>query len=222
MTKSMTNAKKTATLAMLAALAYVVMLVGRVPLVLWLKYDPKDVIIAISGFLFGPLSALSVSVVVSFVEMISASDTGIIGFVMNVLSTCTFVCPAAWLYHRKRSIHQAILGLLVGALLMTLAMVLWNYLITPLYMDQPRADVAAMLIPVFVPFNLLKAGLNTALTLLLYKPVNAALRRTGLLPPVLEQRPAASHRRISVGVTLLALMLFAACVLLALAYKGVI
>lgn len=31
--------------------------------------------------------------------------------------------------------------------------------------------VAELLLPVFLPFNLLKGSLNTALTLLIYKPV---------------------------------------------------
>jgi len=62
-------------LAMLSAIAFVVMCVGRIPILLWLKYDPKDVIIAIGGFLFGPLSALLMSVVVSLVEMITGAAT---------------------------------------------------------------------------------------------------------------------------------------------------
>jgi len=222
MSNTQSKVKKMVTLAMLAALAYVVMLVGRIPLVLWLKYDPKDVIIAIGGFLYGPLSAAAVSLVVSLVEMISTSETGFIGLVMNVLSTCSFICPAAWMYQRKRTIRQAVKGLLVGAVLMTGTMVLWNYLITPLYMNQPRSDVVAMLVPVFVPFNLLKAGLNTALILLLYQPVNTALRKTGLLPPASQRSAAQSGRRVSLGVTALALVLLATCVLLALVYRGAI
>jgi hypothetical protein len=65
---------------------------------------------------------------------------------------------------------------------MIIAMLLWNWLITPLYMGTPRAAVEAMLLPVFLPFNALKAGLNTALILGLYKPLTSALRKTKLLP----------------------------------------
>lgn len=222
MSNTKSNVKKIVTLAMLAAVAYVVMYVGRIPLILWLKYDPKDVIIAIAGFLYGPISAFGISVVVSFVEMITASGTGFIGFIMNVLSTCSFICPAAWMYQRKRNIRQAIKGLVIGALFMTAMMVLWNYLITPLYMDQSRADVASMLLPVFVPFNLLKAGLNTGFTLLLYQPVNTALRKAKLLPAAPEASSSAPKRKVSLGVTLLALLLLATCVLLVLVYRGII
>ena len=63
------NTRQMVMLALLAALAYVVMMVGRVPVVLWLKYDPKDVILAISGFLYGPVAAFATTSVVAFVEM---------------------------------------------------------------------------------------------------------------------------------------------------------
>lgn len=66
---------------------------------------------------------------------------------------------------------------------MTVLMLLWNYLITPLYMHTARADVAAMLVPVFLPFNLLKGCLNATITVLLYKPVVQGLRHAHLLPP---------------------------------------
>ena len=43
------NTKKLTSGAMLCAIAYVVMVIGRVPVILFLKYDPKDVIITLGG-----------------------------------------------------------------------------------------------------------------------------------------------------------------------------
>ena len=43
--------KKMTTVAMLCAIAYVVMAVGRIPIVLFLKYDPKDVVITLGGLI---------------------------------------------------------------------------------------------------------------------------------------------------------------------------
>ena len=65
---------------------------------------------------------------------------------------------------------------------MTGVMLLWNYLITPLYMNVPRDVVVAMLPTAFLPFNLVKALMNGALTMLLYKPVVTALRKARLVP----------------------------------------
>ncbi len=212
--------RKVVLLGMLSALAYVLMVVGRIPIVMWLKYDPKDVIIIFGGLLYGPLASFAISVVVSFVEMLTVSDTAFIGFIMNVLSSCTFACTAAWIYRRRRTLGGAVIGLVSGILLMTAAMLLWNYLLTPLYMGQARADVAALLLPVFLPFNLFKGAINAALTLLLYKPAIQGLRRARLI-----ESPAASPTgiRANLGGMLLAVAGFAAaCVVLLLVMKGLL
>ena len=90
--------RKLTTVGMLCALAYAAVAIGRIPIVLFLKYDPKDVIIVIGGLIFGPAVSFLVSLIVSFVEMFTISDTGIWGCIMNILSTCTFACTAALIY----------------------------------------------------------------------------------------------------------------------------
>ncbi len=174
--------KKLTVLAMLTAFAYVVLCFLRFPVVLFLKYEPKDVIITIGGFLYGPLAAFAVSFVVSFIEMLTISDTGWIGMIMNILSTCSFACTAAFFYKKRHNLAGAFTGLLVGTVLMVAVMLGWNYILTPLYMGQSRADIAAMLVPVFLPFNLIKGGLNGAITALLYRPLVQGLRKAGLFP----------------------------------------
>lgn len=212
------DTRKLVTLAMLSALAYVIMVVGRIPVVLFLKYDPKDIIIAIGAFIYGPLAGFGISVVVSFVEMLSVSDTGFIGLVMNILSTCAFVCPAAYIYKKDHTVKGAITGLVVGAILMIIAMMLWNYLLTPIYMGYPREAVVELLLPAFLPFNALKAGLNGTLTILIYKPVVKALRMAKLMPPS-DSKQAGSKKY---GVSIVAFLLLVTCVLFVLVLKGII
>ena len=168
--------KKITTIGMLCALAYAATVFGRVPLVLFLKYDPKDIIIAISGMIFGPLTSFSVALIVSLIEMFTISENGILGFLMNVISSCSFACTAAFIYNKKRKISGAVAGLFCGWSCMVFVMLLWNYLITPVYMGYSREAVAELLIPAFLPFNLIKGGLNAAITILLYKPVVTAIR----------------------------------------------
>ena len=213
------NLKKIISLAMLSAIAFAVVTFGRIPIVLFLSYDPKDVIIAIGGFIFGPLSAFIISAVVSLVEMVTISNTGPIGCVMNIISSCTLVCTASYIYKKKRTLSCAVIGLVSGTLIMTLAMLLWNYLITPIYMGYPREAVAELLLPVFLPFNLVKGGLNTAITLLLYKPVVTALRRAKLIDVSYENH---TEKKSKIGIILVALLLLATCVFFALVLKGVI
>lgn len=207
--------KKLVLLAMLASVAYMIVALVRIPVVLFLKYEPKDVIIVIGGFLLGPMASFLISLVVSLLEMITISETGPIGAIMNLLSTCSFACTAAWIYKKNHTLKGAVLGLAIGSAVMVVTMLLWNYLITPLYMTgTSRSDVAAMLIPVFLPFNALKAGFNSALTLMLYKPLVNALRKTRLV----EEKTGKGSSRI--GLYLLAGILLVTCILLLLVLQG--
>lgn len=173
--------KNITTLGMLCALAYAAAAVGRVPLVLFLKYDPKDIVIATGGLLFGPLASCSLALIVSLAEMFTISETGIIGFLMNVVSSCSFACSAAWIYRKKRTFPGAVTGLLCGWACMVSVMLAWNYFIVPIYMGYPREEVVELLLSAFLPFNLIKGGLNAVMTMILYKPAAAALRRARLI-----------------------------------------
>lgn len=206
-------------MAMFIALAYAAVMFIRIPVVLWLNYEPKDVLLTVGAFLLGPVSGIIMTVTVALLEMITISDTGIIGFIMNIFSSCLFVCTASIIYHRKRTLTGALIGLISGALLATGGMILWNYLITPLYMaSATRAQVAGMLIPIFLPYNLLKSGLNATLTLLLYKSVSTVLRAAGLLPPA-EQITTAKRNLSVIAVSLLLLI---ALILALLVWRGII
>jgi len=205
-------------IGMLCAIAFVIVAFVRIPVVAFLKYEPKDVVITIGGFLFGPLSAFLISAVVSLVEMVTISDTGIIGCIMNLLSTCAFACTAAFVYKKKHTLKGAIIGLLAGIAVMVGLMLLWNYLITPYYMGYPREAVAAMLVPVFLPFNLLKGGLNAGITLLIYKPVVGALRRAKLL----EAPAQAAPKKGNLGVMLVGALVVVTCTFFVLVLQGVL
>lgn len=207
--------------AMLCAIAYVVMMlihVKLVPAAPFLTYDPKDVIIALGGLIWGPGMAAIVTAVVALVEMVTVSDTGIIGCIMNFVSTFAFAGTAALIYKKKHSLSGAVMGLAAGCIVMTGAMLLWNYLLTPIYMGTPREQVAGMLLPIFLPFNLLKAVLNAAFTFLLYKPLVTSLRKAGLI----ETSIGAKQQKISWGMMIGALLVIAACILIILYMNGVI
>lgn len=206
--KNRNSAKKLVLIAMLAAVAYVIVCLIRVPVVLFLNYEPKDVIITIGAFLLGPVCGFVVSLLVSLLEMVTISGTGPIGALMNLLSTCSFACTAAIIYKKRRTFSGAIIGLAVGTVAMTAVMVLWNWLITPLYMGVSREVVQGMLIPYFLPFNLFKATLNCALVLILYKPLVTALRRASLVEAAPDRTGG-----IKWGIGLLSAGLLALCIL---------
>lgn len=176
--------KKLTTLGMLSALAFLMVFFIRIPILPaapFLKYEPKDIIILITGFIFGPLSVVIVSCVVSLVELVTISTTGLIGLVMNILSTVSFAAPAAYFYKKDRNAGNVILGLVLGAISTTIVMLLWNYMLTPIFMNIPREKVVPLLTSAILPFNLLKSGINASLALILYKPLVTALRRANFI-----------------------------------------
>jgi len=223
MDKRTFDTRKIAVLAMLSAIASVLMLVVRlsiIPAAPFLIYDPKDIIIVIGGFIYGPLAVIPMAIIVAFVEMVTVSADGWVGFLMNVISTLAFACTAALIYKRIHSVKGAILGLVVGVIFTTVIMILWNYIITPGYRGVPRAVIVAMIPTVFLPFNLIKYGLSAATAMLVYKPLSIIMKKTGILKES-EQKPMTT-RSIVVGVITAICLAVVPAVLLILVIQGVI
>ena len=191
--------------------------VGRIPVVLFLKYDPKDIIITLGGLIWGPMTSFIVSVIVPLIEMVTTSENGVLGCIMNIISTCSFACTASVIYKKKRTLLGAVTGLVTSSLMMVLVMLLWNYLITPIYMGYPREAVVELLVPAFLPFNLLKAGLNAGFTFLLYKPITTALRKAGYIS---DSQNVQGWKPI--GLWPFSGILVITCILLILSFNGII
>ncbi len=217
MQNSSRNVRRMCVMSMLCAVSFMAVAIIRIPVIDFLKYEPKDVILTIGGFLFGPLAGGIMATVVALIEMVTVSNTGLIGCVMNILSSCLFVCTAATIYQHRKTLSGAIFGLICGSFATTAAMILWNFLITPLYMGIPREAVIAMLPTVFLPFNLLKTALNSTLSMLLYKPAVHALRSAHLLPPAQNT----THQK-HYATWVIALFILLTLIGILLAWKGII
>ena len=182
-TNSYSKGKMIAAMAMLTALAVVADIFLRLPNIAgFLTYEPKDVILTIGAFIFGPVAGLIMALVVCTVEMVTVSSTGVIGLLMNFLASATFVGVASVIYYRKKTMSRAVIGLAAGSLSMIAVMLLWNYIMTLIFMGVPREAVLDLFLPLLTPFNGTTALLNSALVLLLYKGVVTALRKTKLIP----------------------------------------
>lgn len=226
--KSKFNVRTLTVLAILSAMAYLLVVVINIPIVPgveFLKYEPKDVVITIGSFLFGPWASVLMSLVVSFVEMLTISASGPIGFLMNVLSTVGFCTTAGLIYKKKRTLSGAVIGLIAGALVMCLLMLGWNYIVTPFYQGVPREAVAQMLLPIFLPYNLFKSVLNGALSMLLYKPVVTALRRTGFVSSSREEgakKGEVKSMKNTLGTIIISVFVILTVVLILLAMNGLL
>ena len=167
-----------------SALAYLITLVCKlIPSVQgFLSLDAKDAIIAIASFIFGPLAAPIIAVIVAFVEFITISETGWYGFLMNFASSTVFSLTASYIYRRGKNYSSAICGFAAAIISTVAVMLCLNAYITPLYFGMPRSVVIDMLPTLLLPFNLAKAFINSALSLVLYKPIINALRAARLIP----------------------------------------
>lgn len=218
---SSVDVRKLTLAAVFSALAFVSVMIFHVPIMPsapFLNYDVKDVIEALGALILGPAYGAMIAVVAALLEWITISDTGVIGFIMNTLSSASFVVTAAVIYSRRKNLANAVIGLISGVVMMVIVMLLWNYIVTPLYQGVPRAAVAKMLVPVFLPFNAIKGSLNAAFTFLLYRPVIGMLRAAKLMPASVNQ----NKKSLPVIPIIVAVGIIVTCVLVILSMKGII
>lgn len=166
-----------ARLAMMTAVSIVLLLIVRIPFppAPFLVYDPADVPIYITTFAFGPAAGLIVTLVVCLIQAFMLGGDGLYGFLMHFVATGIVAVVIGIMYSRNKTRKMAVISLITAVILATAVMCVMNLIVTPLYMGAPREAVVAMLPTAIIPFNLLKAGLNSILTFILYKRVSGFL-----------------------------------------------
>ena len=167
-------------LAMLAAIAIVLVAFVRIPLVPsldFLKYDMADAPILIATLLFGIGPGMAVLVVVSVIQAFCFAGDGWIGLFMHVVASGALVALTGVFYQRWKNWKGLVTGLALGTLAMTLLMIPMNYIFTVNVYGTPKEVVDAMMLPGIIPFNLLKAGLNSVIAAVLFKALQPFFRR---------------------------------------------
>ena len=172
---------KLAKLAMMTAVSLVLLFLVRIP---WppapfLVYDPADVPIYITAFAFGPVEGLLVTLVVCLLQAFGLGGDGFYGFIMHFVATGIVAVVIGMMYKKNKTKKTAIKALITGVILAVIVMCIMNLIVTPVYMGAPRSAVVAMLPTVIIPFNFVKAGVNSILTFLLYKRLSGLLHGTG-------------------------------------------
>ncbi|MEG2456586.1 MAG: ECF transporter S component [Clostridia bacterium] len=162
---------KISVMAMLTGLSLVLVALISFPIfpaAPFLKYDPADIPILICTFIFGPWAGLTVTFIVSMVQSLILGDFPY-GFLMHFIATGTMVVIAGLIYSHKKTFKNAVIGLGIGIVSWVIMMVIANLTITPFYTGAPREAILKMVLPIIVPFNLIKAITNSLITVLLYK-----------------------------------------------------
>ena len=174
------NIRKMTTIAVLSALSIVLMLLIRFPILPaapYLIYEPADVPILIGGFLFGPAAGIIITAIVCVIQAFALSTDGWVELVMHVMATGSLVITSSVIYRRYHKLSGAIIALVAGTLAMTLVMIPVNLVIQPNFYGIPIETVKSLLVPAIIPFNLIKAGANSLLTLLVYKRISLFVKK---------------------------------------------
>lgn len=147
----------------------------------FLTFDIKGSVMAVGALLLGPMWGIMIAAVVSFLEFLTVSSTGVYGLIMNFLANAVFAFVVSFVYKYRKTLSGAVIGLVLSVASVTVVMLLANLIITPYYTGMPAKAIVEMIVPLLLPFNLIKYAINAAVVLLVYKPFSRALRRVNLI-----------------------------------------
>ncbi|MDD2418064.1 MAG: ECF transporter S component [Oscillospiraceae bacterium] len=173
-------------MAMLSAIAVVLVILYRTPLLAaapYMEYDMADVPVLIATMMFGVLPGLSVLLLVSVIQAFLLGGNGWIGLVMHFIASGTLVLIVGLFRCKTVRGWKTVLGMVLGTLGMAAVMIPMNLILAPLFLGQTVKAVVAMLIPIIVPFNILKAGINCAITFILMTALSPIMKKTPQLFP---------------------------------------
>lgn len=182
-------------ISVLGVVSYILMFI-HFPLPMFpgfLKIDVAEVPALIGGFALGPVAGMLIILVKNILHFLTKTSTGGVGELSNFIVGTAHVLPAAMVYHLKKDKTHAIIGVVVGTIVMTVAGALSNtYLIIPFYaklmpidaivkmgtvINSRIVDVPTLVLYGVTPFNFFKGSLISLVTVLIYKKVSPILKK---------------------------------------------
>lgn len=158
--------------AMWVALSVVLIMLVQIPLFAaapWMKYDMADVPVIIASLYLGPVSGLLILAAVSLIQAMYFGGDGIVGFLMHFIASGSLVFLTSFIYQKKQSVPGLIAGLFIGASAMVAMMIPMNFIFTVHFFGVPLEMVKEMMLPVIIPFNAIKAGLNAVISFVVFQ-----------------------------------------------------
>jgi riboflavin transporter FmnP len=148
------------------------------PGVPYIQYELSDLPLLIGCLAFGvgPGLVLAASCVVLDALVVGAGG-GPYGMIMQFIAIGTFLLVSGLIYHRGKGRKAAIIGLILGVIVMTAAMIPANLLVTPAFTGAPVAAIKALILPAIVPVNLIKGAISATAAFFLYKKISPFLHR---------------------------------------------
>lgn len=195
MRKSTVNTRTIAMTGMLSAIAFILMyLQFNVPLMpSFIAMDFSELPALIGSFALGPIPGVIICLVKNLLHLMRTS-TGGVGELSNFILGAAFVFTAGIIYQKNKTKKAAIIGSVIGAVVMALFSIPSNYFfVYPVYTNfmpmeniiaayqliNPNVDSLIDCLLIFnLPFTFIKAMLSVVITLLVYKRLSPILKGT--------------------------------------------
>ena len=194
-----TNARNITVTAMLSAVAFVLMFIEfSVPIMPpFIKLDISDLPALLGSFALGPVAGAVIELLKNLLHiLIKGTSSAGVGELCNFLLGCFFVVPAGLLYKLKKSRKRAIIGAVLGCLVMAVCSLPLNYFVVyPAYVKFYGLPLPAIIgmyqailpsvnslfgcLTIFnLPFTFCKGLLDAVICFLIYKPLSPILHKS--------------------------------------------
>ena len=160
------------------------------------KIDLSEIPVLICTFYLGPVAGVLTEMIKVLIKLLlKGTTTAFVGDFANFAVGCSFILPASMIYHANKSRKSALVGMIVGTLVMTVFGSLFNavYLLpkfAALYgmpldaiigmgtqVNAKITSVSTLVLFAVVPFNLVKGVIDSLLTFILYKRISPILHK---------------------------------------------
>lgn len=158
--------------------------------------DLSEIPVLVGTFSMGPLAGVVIEVVKILVKLIiKPTSTGGVGEFANFCIGCALILPAGWIYRLKKTKKSAVIGMIVGSISMAVIGAVLNALVMlPFYsnfmpletilaagaaINPAISNVWTFVLIAVAPFNLLKGGIVSLITALVYKRISIIIHMSG-------------------------------------------
>lgn len=180
-------------IAILAALAAILFYFPEIPIFPPIyKLDFSNLPVLLGAFSMGPMAGVWILLIKSFTGLMHSSSAGV-GELADFIMGAALIVPAAVIYRLNKTRRGALIGMLVGTVVLVVVAVLVNWkIMIPFYMGAYHMSMEGvvgllqktfpfidsewkLLLCATAPFNLLKGTVLSLLTCLMYKRLSPLL-----------------------------------------------
>ncbi len=161
----------------------------------FMSFDLSGIMEMLGGFMFGPFAAVCIIIVKILLQVVIQGSFSLgTGELQNFILSSCYVLPALFIYHRNKTKKTAAAGMALSTVFVAIVAILTNlYLIIPFYVklfgmtmeeiigmctavNPAMKDAMTMAAFGILPFNLIKYGVTSIVTFIVYKRLSKLIK----------------------------------------------